>query len=142
MSRIAKNIRHAARRGLARFRTSEQGSFSVEAVIWMPIFAVILTLIMNISMVFHGESQMIRVIQDANRAFSLGRLDDSDAVEAYILSRLSYLNAAMAVNTIIDGGYVMTQMTAPASDLMPFNFLTGAFNGIDIAISAQHIIEF
>jgi len=25
---------------------------------------------------------------------------------------------------------------------MPFNFLTGAFNGINIAVSAQHIIEF
>ena len=97
---------------------------------------------MNISLVFFSESQILRVVQDGNRAFSLGRLDDATAVENYILNRLSYLDANITIATTISGGFVMTTLKVPASNLMPLNIMTGAFEGVNMNVSAQQIVEF
>ncbi len=127
---------------IRRFSSNESGSVTVEAVIWFPIFAMLLAFIMNVSIVFFTESQMLRVVQDGNRAFSLGRMADDLEVEAYILSRLAYLDANLVVNTDISGGFIMTNLSAPAGQLMPLNLMTSAFDGITIMVSAQHVVEF
>lgn len=124
------------------FLKDEDGSATIESVIWFPIYAILLAFVMNISMVFFTESQLLRVVQDGNRAFSLGRLQDADEVEAYIQAELAYIDASISVNSSISGGRIETALTVPASDLMPLNFMTGAFSGIDIGVNAQHIIEF
>jgi Flp pilus assembly protein TadG len=129
---------------LRRFLHEDSGSFSVEAVIWMPIFAIILAVVMNISMVFFGKSQILRVVQDANRAYSLGRLDTAADVQNYVLANLAYMNASMTVETTIDtlNSLVTTDVITPATDLMPLNFMTAKFKTVDIEVWAQHIIEF
>ena len=128
--------------GLRTFCRSENGSFSIEAIIWMPIFAILLAIIMNVTMVFHSEARMLRLVQDANRAFSLGRFADDAEVEAFITAGLAYLDADLFVDTQINGGIVSTLVRTNASELMPFNFMTAAFDGIDVGVFAQHIIEF
>ncbi len=145
MDAISRSIKNDLRRRkvfVRRFFQDETGSATIESVIWFPIFAVILAFIMNISLVFFNESQMLRVVQDGNRAFSLGRMADAEEVQAYILSRLAYLEANMVVNTTISGGFIMTNLSAPAGQLMPLNLMTSAFDGITIMVSAQHIVEF
>ena len=127
---------------LKHFWRDEAGNATIESVIWFPIFAILLVFIMNVSIVFFTESQMLRVVQDGNRAFSLGRLADAQAVQDYILSRLTYLDADLDISTNISDGFVMTSLNAPAGDLMPLNFMNSAFNGITINVSAQQIIEF
>ncbi len=124
------------------FLKDEDGSATIESVIWFPIYAILLAFVMNISMVFFTESQLLRVVQDGNRAFSLGRLENADEVEAYIQAELAYIDAQISVNSLISGGLIQTALTVPASDLMPLNFMTSAFSGIDIGVNAQHIIEF
>ncbi|QJF50667.1 TadE/TadG family type IV pilus assembly protein [Roseobacter ponti] len=131
------------------FRRSEDGSFTLEAIIWMPIFAILLALIMNITMVFYVESQMLRVVQDANRMVSLGRIagetdDEAETeTETFVLAELAYIDApTMAVTTEINNGFVTTVLTAQATDLMPFNFLRNSFSGIRVGVRAQHIIEY
>lgn len=130
------------RNGLSAFCSSEDGSATIESVIWFPIFAILLAVMMNVSMVFFTESQILRVVQDGNRAFSLGRLEDAAAVEAYIGGKLAYLNATLTVQTTISGGEVYTMLSTPATDLMPFNFMTSAFEGVNIGVHAQQLIEF
>lgn len=127
---------------LHRFLRDEEGSFTVEAVIWMPIFAIILALIFNISMIFFTQSQILRVVQDANRAFSLGRLDSTSATENYISSALSYLGTTITVNTTLDQGIISTVLNAPAVDLMPMSFMRDQFADIAVTVTAQHIVEF
>jgi len=135
-------VRDSSNSLLGKFLRNEAGSATVETVILLPIFATILAFIMNVSMVFFTESQMLRIVQDGNRAFSLGRLDDYVAVQDYISSRLAYLDADLTVATTISGGFVHTNLEAPAGDLMPLKFATSAFNSDRIRVSAQHIIEF
>ncbi|TMM55103.1 TadE/TadG family type IV pilus assembly protein [Sulfitobacter sabulilitoris] len=129
-------------RRMARFWRCEDGSYSIEAVIWMPIFALILAVITNVSIVFASESHMLRVVQDANRAFSLGRHDTTTETEDYIRANLAYLKAQLTVTSVLQGGTILSNVSIAASDLMPLSFFTSAFEGVDVNVTAQHIIEF
>ncbi|MCX7568006.1 pilus assembly protein [Sulfitobacter sp. F26169L] len=124
------------------FLTREEGAATVEAVIWVPIFFVLLAIMINLSMVFFSKSQIIRVVQDGNRALSLGRLDDAAAVEAYIGQNLAYLGPNMVIQTTVSGGQVDTVFSVPATDLMPLDIIGSAFDSVKIGVHAQHLIEF
>jgi Flp pilus assembly protein TadG len=125
-----------------RFFTDEDGSFTIESVVWMPIFAILIAIIMNVSMVFYGESQMMRVVQDANRAFSLGRFEDELETETYILANLDHMDANFTVETTLSGGVITTELSAPAADLMPLNLMTSAFDSVDVSVFAQQLVEY
>lgn len=127
---------------LRGFCADEDGSYSIEAVIWMPIFAILLALIMNVSVVFFTESQMMRVVQDGNRAFSLGRLTSPEEVEDYVIETLAYTDADLLVETTVSGGIIRTQLSAPATDLMPLNFLRDSFSNVRVGFTSQQIVEF
>ncbi len=138
----------ASRNLIRRFQRCEDGSFTVEFVIWMPIFAILLAIMMNLSMMFYYESQMLRVAQDATRAVSLGRfegdplLTPEEVAEAYIADRLSFIDANLTIDTRLVGQVVQTVVSTNAADLMPFSLMSGPFEGIPIGVSTQYIIEF
>lgn len=138
---------------LRRFQRSEDGSFTLEAVIWMPIFAILLAIIMNLSMVFYYESQILRITQDATRAFSLGRFDDGDSstdsrvlAEQFILSRLDFIDAEFEVDvsTRDTGNGIVAQSTVStnAAALMPFSLMSAPFQGVPIGVYTSYMIEF
>lgn len=127
---------------LHRFWKDEEGSFTIEAVIWMPIFAIVLAVVVNVSLVFFSESQILRVVQDANRAFSLGRLDSTEAAETYISKKLAYLEATLDIQTTLNDGVIRTVLSSPATDLMPMSFMRGKFSNVQIIVAADHIVEF
>ena len=112
----------------------EEGSYTIESVIWFPIFAILLAFVMNISLVFFSESQMLRVVQDGNRALSMGRFETAEEVENYVQQQLAYLDADLVVDTQISGGFVSTNISVPASDLMPLNLMTSAFASVNVAV--------
>ncbi len=131
---------------LRRFRRSEDGSFTLEAVIWMPIFAVLLAIIMNLSMVFFYESQMLRISQDAVRAFSLGRISEAQA-EQYIDDRLAFIDANIDIDIRLVGDattpiVAQAVVATTAGQLMPFDLFSEAFEGIPIGVTTQYLIEY
>lgn len=133
---------------LRRFQRSDEGSFTLEAVIWMPIFAILLAIIMNLSMVFYYESQMLRVAQDATRAYSMAKFakkDDPKAfAETYIRDRLPFLSADTIVEVNeLDQPFRHTQtiISTNAKNLMPFELMSGPFANVPIGVSTQFIIE-
>jgi Flp pilus assembly protein TadG len=136
-----KQLLSAPHRYLDRFRRSEDGSFTVEFVIWVPIFAVLLAIVMNLSMVFYYESQMLRVAQDATRAYSLGRMTAEEA-ELFIADRLSFIQATLDISTTQVGGVAQTVVSTTASELMPFSLMSAPFVNVPIGVSTQYIIEF
>ena len=125
-----------------RFYHDEEGSFTIESVVWMPIFAILIAVIMNVSLVFFSESQMLRVVQDANRAFSLGRFENELETETYILAELDHMGANFTVETTLSGGVITTVLSAPAADLMPLNLMTSAFDSVDVGVFAQQLFEY
>lgn len=131
---------------LRRFRRCEDGSFTIEMVIWMPMFAILLAIIMNLSMMFFHESQMLRISQDAVRSFSLGRITEAQA-EQYISDRLSYISADMDIDVRMIGDpttpiAAQAVVSVAANELMPFDLMSAPFQVIDVGVSTQYLIEY
>lgn len=134
---------------IRRFHDDEDGSYTLEFVIWMPIFAILLAIVMNLSMLFYYESQMLRVVQDATRALSLGRFIETqdsptaaEQAEQYILNNLAFTGAGLTVEINSAGGIVQTIVSTNAAELMPFNLLRAPFDGVPVGVSTQYLIEF
>ncbi|MDQ2089450.1 TadE/TadG family type IV pilus assembly protein [Marimonas arenosa] len=125
------------------FVRSESGSQTIEAVIWVPIFVFFLAFMVNVAMVFFNESQMLRVVQDANRAFSLGWFTTDIETEQHITQELAYLSPNVTVDTVVDGGIIKTQLSIPAFDMMPLKGLGKQFfSTTQITVQAEHVVEF
>ena len=135
------------RSGLGRaFVRNEEGSTTVEAVLWMPFFVALLALIVDASMLFNSQAQMLRFVQDANRAFSTGQLESTEQVSEILQSRLSPLSDSIAVNSTVDtvtvpSGIIRTTVSMPAADLNSIGLITALMN-FNLSVTAQHYVEF
>ena len=125
---------------LRSFQNDERGSATVESLFWVPIFVYLLVLITDVSFVFYGKAQALRIIQDGNRALSVRYLESTDAAEEYILGRLTSYSDKTEVETAIDDGVITTIASLPARDLMAVGSIPG-FNDTSVSISAQHFLE-
>ncbi len=118
----------------------EDGSATVEAVIWMPVLFAAFALIADTSMIFGSEAQTMRIVQDANRAFSIGRFTTSTEVENAVESRIaSFSPGAEATSTVVDG-MISTVVVLPLSDITATG-LVSAFLDKSVTVYAQHLTE-
>ena len=129
---------------------SEDGTATVETVLWLPALFMIFILIINASFVFYKQSIMMRVIQDANRALSVGRIgpvDDLaaavDNTETYIEERISGFASHGTVKTTVNSstGVITTTVSVPISDLI-FNGNFNILTGFSISAQSQHFVEY
>jgi hypothetical protein len=127
---------------LRRFSAGESGSFTIEACVWTPIFAILMAFSTNISMIFFNEAQILRTVQNVARAHSLGRYENDAAAQADLEAQLAYLNANFTASASISGNMVRASITVPAKDLMPVNFMRDPFKNFDLDITAQQLVEY
>ena len=119
----------------------EDGSQTVEAVLWMPAFAMFLVFTVDVSLLFNSQSTLVRVVQDANRAYSVGRFDTASETEAYVRSAVEAYSTNSVIDTVLKNGVITTRVEIPAADLMPIgNF--SAFADKKVVISAQQLAEY
>ncbi len=124
------------------FLRDESGSQTVEAVIWLPIFFTLLALVINVSMVFFDQSQILRVVQDANRAMALGMFSTTGEVETYIVYKLAFMTDQFDVSAALEGGFVTTTVIVPAMELMPVKLPVGDyFSDTSVTVVASHLVE-
>lgn len=123
-----------------RFLKEEQGSATIEAVIWTPIFVMILCFVADSALIFGKQAQVLRIVQDANRAMSIGRLMTAADAQAYIQSRISTLSPNATVSTNLQAGVIVTTVTMPSSDLTATGFIS-AFTTLNVQVTAQHMTE-
>lgn len=64
-----------------RFLRAEQGASTIEFVIWVPVFALLLGLVADAALIYGGQARILRVVQDGNRAMSIGRVTDTNTLE-------------------------------------------------------------
>ena len=84
---------------LHRFRTGEDGTATIESVLWIPIFVWILVLIVNASMIIFEKNQAYRIVQNANRILSTGYMQTEAEVESYIAAQLQDIAPSASVTT-------------------------------------------
>ena len=95
----------------------------------------------DVAMVFNGHSRVMRIVQDANRNLSVGRLATEDEVEAYIITALANLSPNATATTQIVSGVATTTAFVPATDLEIIGMFS-AISSITLNVTAQHYIEF
>lgn len=122
------------------FRSDQSGVISVESVLWLPFFLVFVALIVDTSLLFHGQTKTMRIVQDANRLASTGVLADAEAVKAQVLSRVNEFSANARVESVFGGETVTTTVRLPAGDLVAIGLIQTLAN-FDVAVSSRHLVE-
>ncbi len=116
------------------------GAATVEAVIWLPAFFAVFALITDASTIFGRESQVLRVIQDANRNLSTGYWATTAEARTDILSRIGWISPNAVVTTEVVGNVITTSVALPLADLTATG-LVAAFSSGSLTVSATHVME-
>lgn len=100
----------------------------------------LLGLVADAALIYGGQARILRVVQDGNRAMSIGRVTDTNTLESQIATQLRPLSARAVVSTTVAGGVINSSVTVPLSDLTATG-LVAAFDGLTMTVSAQHMAE-
>ncbi len=125
---------------IRRLVRKEDGSATVETVLWIPVFAFLLFLMADAAIIFGGEARILRVVQDANRSLSIGRFRTPEETEAFILQQIGGLTANATAETTVTDGLIVSRVILPASDLSATQLIP-AFAGLQLSIVAEHLSE-
>ena len=128
-----------------RYWRQEDGTATIEFVLWLPILVAVIALTADAALIFGAKANVLRVVQDANRAASIGRFKEEPnfarAVENYVRANIgTYANRATISTEVINGNVVSTTVRIPSGELMATGFL-GQLTGINVTINAQHMLE-
>ncbi len=101
-----------------KFRRDEQGTATVESLIWLTFLVAFTFMILDAAMVFMNNTEVRRITQDANRLFIKGIFDDNtSSLETWIEGQLDGLAPnADATATIDSDGRLSTVVVYPATD--------------------------
>lgn len=117
-----------------------RGGATVETVLWLPVYVFFLTFVFDISMIFLNKSQILRLVQDANRAYSVGALRSLDETEARIRAGVAPFGANADVRSTEQDGIVVSRVQLRAGDLSGVGLLR-RFANLPVTVSAQHLVE-
>ena len=98
-------------------------------------------LIVDVSMLFNGQTQVLRVVQDANRNFSVGRIATTADLSTYIESRLATMAPNATASSTVSAGSIITNVSIPSSDLI----MTGWFDMLGkttVSVRSEHLVEY
>lgn len=122
-------------------RDDESGNVTIEFVLWVPLVAFLLLLTVDVGQIFLKQAQALRLVQDANRAFSIGKIRTTDATETFIEDSLAGLSAAVLAQTTVNGRIISTTAKIPLRDLA-FTLALPIGEGAAITIRSSHMMEF
>ena len=127
-------------RVIATFRRKEDGAATVEFVLWLPVIAFLFGLVADTALIFGGQAQVLRVVQDANRAMSIGLVRTVDDTQSMILAGIVRIAPNATVETTVNAGVIRSTVFIPVTDLTATG-LVDAFTKFDVAVFAQHLAE-
>lgn len=125
------------------FRRKEDGTATVEAVLWFPIFIAVFGLMVDSAMIFHGQSKVLRVVQDANRKLSIKSLATDAEAEAYINAQLAAINVTPSRTETLSNmttGVISTLVVVPAREFQILGYFS-ALTNLEVPVTAQHMRE-
>ncbi len=122
------------------FVKNTEGAATIEIVIWVPVFALLLGLMADTALIYGGKSRILRVVQDSNRAMSIGRITTTADLEDEIELQLAGLSQNAVATAMVQNGIISSTVVIPVADLTATK-LVDAFDGLEIAVSSQHMAE-
>ena len=109
-------------------------------VLILPVFLLVVALIVDSSMIIFRQGQAYRIVQDANRNFSIGRFTSEEETSAFVASALGAIAPGATAESQDLGGIVLTTATMPISG-MQISGLLAAFDGSSVSVTASHVLE-
>jgi len=98
------------RRKVGLFRKDDEGSSTIEFVLWVPIFVLILSLVIDVCFLFLAQSRMFDVASDATRQLAIRRLDDAGA-QSYAIQNASFRGASATASAACPSGSGYCEVT-------------------------------
>jgi Flp pilus assembly protein TadG len=126
---------------IRRFRAEDDGTVTVAAVLWLPFFVFVLTLVFDVAMIFYGQAQAQQVAEDVNRSLSVGAISSSSEAETLARTSLYKLSPNASATTSTEDQMIRTVVRMPSSDLAG----VGVFSSIakfEITAVAHMVQEF
>ena len=158
MGPVLKNLQRATR----RFGRKDDGSATIEALFWIPMFLAVFALIVDVSFIYHNEARVQRIVQDTNRSISVNRFvdpttgtTDPKEIEAHITERLATLKITpKEVNVSLEladdpksddvadqvVALVFTEVVIEAKKLVMVGLYTSLVNS-EVQVVGMHIAE-
>ena len=130
----------APRRFPIQFCRDEDGALTVESVLWIPFYIIMLSLTVDASAMMHGSAKAMRIAQDVNRQASTGYYITEDELEAMTTAALAHFSPNATVESVIGLTAVSTTITIPSSDLEVIGFF-GNFKNFDVSVATIHLLE-
>ena len=129
-----------------RFVRDDQGSATVEAALWIPFFMLLLALIADASFLFHRQAQMLRAVQDVNRAFSTGQIASAETVRDILVAQYAPLSQQVTAESFVDtatipSGIIRTSLSIPARDVNSIGLIASLSN-LTLTVTSQQYREF
>lgn len=122
------------------FLRSKDGGATVETVLWLPVYVMILALVTDAAMIYSSQARALRVVQDANRSMSIGRFRSIEETQDFIRVHLAPLSTRAIVETRVVQGVIISRVQLPAADLSATKLL-GIFSTLNVGVQAQHVSE-
>jgi len=120
----------------------ERGNATVETVLWLPIYVLFFSLIVDASMMFNAQSHLTRLAQDASRRYSIGLFPNDAAAEDYIKARIGNAKDAprTEVHVTVADSIISTEIIVDAGLYMAVGFFD-VLDHIQLHVRSQHFKE-
>lgn len=125
---------------LNRFRRCDDGSFSIEGVLWVPLFVVTLAAIIDLSLVFHHRADLAHTVHQINRAVAVGQFETAEDAQAYLTERLNRYGPDASGVVSVGRDEVETRVTVPASEVSSMGSIP-LFAELDLNLRYTHLLE-
>ena len=119
-----------------RFARQQDGNVTIEYVLWLPIWVVIMTMTVDVTILFHQKSQLYLAARDMSRQVSVGSMTTSEA-EASVeqaFAKIQNFDATLTENN----GFVTTTLGAP---FRSYTRLSGKFLNGTLRASVTMYVE-
>ena len=140
-TRLHRFIDGLRRAELAPFWRRENGSVTIEMVLWVPFFVITLMACGQLALVFFGQAIALDAAQNATRAFSVGMTTTEAEVVAQVRAELAGISSNVSVTSFVTDELITTVVTVPARDFGgPLKFIT-QFSNLNVQVVAQQFAE-
>lgn len=134
---------YAAKRRQVRrfFRLDEDGGTStIEFVLWLPIFILILALIIDVCFLFLAQAIMFDVASDTARRWAIGTLSTTAEVETFAQAQGSFQGVQPVVNASSSNCAVTVELVFTLADIDVFGIL-GFVSNDELKASVTQLAE-
>jgi Flp pilus assembly protein TadG len=132
--RIARRGRKRAR--LANFGREQRGSITVEFVIWIPVFLIIMAFMADGCLLYLMQADMWSVARDTARRMTTGQMN-ATAAHDYAASQMMYPGKHYTINASVIGTDDVVEISIPVKDASVFGVLAAYGSFTDAVLKAK-----